>query len=145
MSADADKQRITLTETQEGEWLAELAPAGVTGSGETAQEALLSAREHAREARREGLRANHNEDTEAALEALDRSAEAAGDLLEARDNVAMGLEEGDTSYRSTTPLYDLVGMLDEVESGRLRERSREFRDQFDRRVGRTRHELSKKR
>jgi hypothetical protein len=142
MSTDADRQRITLTETREGEWLATLEPAGVTGSGRTAQEALVSAREHARNQTTEALQALHNENTEGVRDALDSSIEATNDLLKARDDLEAEFEGEDGSYRSTTPLYDLIGMLDETESTHLRKRSREFRTQFSHRVEGTRRGLS---
>jgi hypothetical protein len=51
-------------------------------------------------------------------------------------------DDGTDEDSSVTPLYELVGMLDEDEADHVREQSREFREEFDERVGRTRRELS---
>lgn len=51
-------------------------------------------------------------------------------------------DDGTDDAPPAAPLYELVGMLDEDEAGRVRERSREFREEFDERVNRTRRELS---
>lgn len=48
----------------------------------------------------------------------------------------------DTNGTPAAPLYDLIGLVDEDEGQRLRERSREFRAEIDERVERTRRDLS---
>jgi hypothetical protein len=70
------------------------------------------------------------------------------DALESLDD-ALGEEPDPTGPGPQTderppaaPLYDLVGLVDKDEGDRLRERSREFREEFDERVEQTRRDLS---
>ena len=51
-------------------------------------------------------------------------------------------DDGIDDAPPAAPLYKLVGMLDGDETDRVRERSHEFREEFDERVDRTRRELS---
>ena len=63
------------------------------------------------------------------------------DALDKLDD-ALGENTNGTETAPATPLYDLIGLVDEDERERLKERSREFREEFDERVERTRRELS---
>jgi hypothetical protein len=72
----------------------------------------------------------------AGLSARGETPEAALDALSEAD------DDGTNEDPPAAPLYELVGMLDEDEADRVRERSREFREEFDERVERTRRELS---
>ncbi|WP_254544555.1 type II toxin-antitoxin system HicB family antitoxin [Halomarina pelagica] len=67
----------------------------------------------------------------------------------ALENLDEAIAEGVNGGRSSTdeeppaaPLYGLIGLVDEAEAGRVRERSRAFREEFDERIDRTRRELS---
>lgn len=62
------------------------------------------------------------------------------DALDKLDDVLN--EENDPDTPPAAPLYDLIGLVDEEEGERLRERSRAFRKEFDDRIERTRRELS---
>lgn len=59
-------------------------------------------------------------------------------------DVTIGEETNESDTPPAAPLYDLIGLVDEEEGERLRERSREFRKEFDDRVERTCRELPNK-
>lgn len=62
---------------------------------------------------------------------------------DALDNLDDAIDtKNDADSPPAAPLYELVGLVDEDEGKRLRERSREFREEFDEQVERTRRELS---
>lgn len=58
-------------------------------------------------------------------------------MIEAYNELKTKAEDKGIEYRSTAPLYELVGMLDNEEADRLWERSREFREEFDEQVDKT--------
>lgn len=56
---------------------------------------------------------------------------------------ALDMAENETDEEPpAAPLYELVGILAEDDADRLREHSREFREEFNERIDRTRRELS---
>lgn len=63
-------------------------------------------------------------------------------VLDALDEADADVDDESDEDPPAAPLYELVGMLDDDEADRVRERSREFREEFDERVERTRRELS---
>lgn len=67
---------------------------------------------------------------------------ARGETPEAALGALDDADDGTDEEPPVTPLYELVGMLDEDEADHVREQSREFREKFDERVDRTRRELS---
>ncbi|ESP89721.1 type II toxin-antitoxin system HicB family antitoxin [Candidatus Halobonum tyrrellensis] len=69
----------------------------------------------------------HGDTRSGALDALDEAIEAA---------------ETDDNDPPAAPLYELVGLVDDEEADRVRERSEQFRAEFDERVDQTRRELS---
>jgi predicted RNase H-like HicB family nuclease len=68
--------------------------------------------------------------------------EALENLDNALGEVSPGTGAQTDERPPAAPLYDLIGLVDEDDGDRLRERSRAFREEFDERVDQTRRDLS---
>lgn len=79
----AEQRQITFTETDDGRWSVLVEPDGVTGTGDTAQEALEEAHAKLKKRGQEALQALQNDNIPRAIEAGNEAIEAAEEMIEA--------------------------------------------------------------